>query len=170
MMAAAVMITEFRKHRDNNQMDWQAELLILWRVALSTVLGGLIGFERHLHGREAGVRTYAAVALGACAFSAISQHLIGPTTDPSRIASNVVTGMGFLGAGVILRDKGRTTGLTTAATLWATAAVGMALGFDMYLLGPALAVLILIVLASHRLPGLGSEGSDDPQNPTEMPE
>lgn len=149
-------------------MDLHLEIVIAARAAFAMVLGGLIGLERHLHGREAGIRTYAAVALGACAFSAISQHLTGPTTDPSRIASNVVTGMGFLGAGVILRDKGRMTGLTTAATMWATAAVGMALGFGFYILGPSLAVLILIVLLSHRLPGLGSDGSSDEQNLDDM--
>lgn len=76
-----------------------------------------------------------------------------PPADPTRIAANVVTGVGFLGAGVILRDRGRTVGLTTAATLWATAAVGLALAFGMYVIGTLCAVTIFALLAVHDLPG-----------------
>jgi putative Mg2+ transporter-C (MgtC) family protein len=91
-----------------------------------------------------------AVAVGACAFSIISNHVPGETT---RIASQVVTGMGFIGAGVILQVKGRVQGLTTAATLWATAAVGMASAYGMYLLSGLTALLILGTLGLHHIPG-----------------
>lgn len=140
-------------------MDWQVELIIAMRALIAAVLGAIIGIDRYYHGREAGVRTYSAVALGACAFSAISQHL--PGADPSRIASNVVTGVGFLGAGVILRHSGRTTGLTTAATVWATSAVGMAVGLGMYLLGIVLAALVSAVLLVHHLPGWKTKSPTD---------
>lgn len=131
-------------------MDWNAELILSERILLATVLGGLIGWERENHNRDAGIRTYMAVAVGACAFSIISNHVPGETT---RIASQVVTGMGFIGAGVILQVKGKVQGLTTAATLWATAAVGMASAFGMYLLSVLTALLILATLSLHHLPG-----------------
>jgi len=115
---------------------------------VATLLGVLIGIEREISRRGAGVRTYAAVALGASAFSAISAHIEGG--DPSRIAANVVTRVGFLCAGVILRHSGRTVGLNTAAGLWATASVGMAVELGMYTLGVLLAALIILVMVSHR--------------------
>ncbi|EEF26041.1 conserved hypothetical protein [Ricinus communis] len=107
-------------------MDWNTELLLTFRILLAAVLGGLIGWERESHNRDAGVRTYMAVAVGSCAFSIVSNHIPGVDT---RIAAQVVSGMGFIGAGVILQVRGRVQGLTTAATLWATAAVGMASAF-----------------------------------------
>lgn len=131
-------------------MDWNAELILSARILLAAVLGGVIGWERENHNRDAGIRTYMAVAVGACAFSIISNHVPGETT---RIASQVVTGMGFIGAGVILQVRGKVQGLTTAATLWATAAVGMASAFGMYLLSVLTALLILGTLSLHHLPG-----------------
>lgn len=131
-------------------MDWNAELILSARILLAAVLGGVIGWERENHNRDAGIRTYMAVAVGACAFSIISNHVPGETT---RIASQVVTGMGFIGAGVILQVRGKVQGLTTAATLWATAAVGMASAFGMYLLSVLTALLILATLSLHHLPG-----------------
>jgi putative Mg2+ transporter-C (MgtC) family protein len=131
-------------------LDWSIEFILMVRVLLAATLGGIIGWERENHNRDAGVRTYMAVAVGACAFSIISSHVPGETT---RIAAQVVTGMGFIGAGVILQVKGRVQGLTTAATLWATAAVGMASAFGMYLLSGLTALLILGTLGIHHLPG-----------------
>ncbi|MDP3140276.1 MAG: MgtC/SapB family protein, partial [Methylotenera sp.] len=81
-------------------MDWNLELMLAARIIYAAVLGGMIGWERENHNRDAGLRTYMAVAVGSCAFSIISQHLTG---DPTRIAAQVVTGMGFIGAGVILQ-------------------------------------------------------------------
>ncbi len=129
--------------------DWNLELTMAARALYATLLGALVGLERQWHGRDAGLRTYAAVSLGACVFALISSHI--PGAEPSRIAANIVTGVGFLGAGVLLRAEGRTTGLTTAATLWAVAAVGTAVAFAMYVLATLAALLTLGLLAAHHV-------------------
>jgi putative Mg2+ transporter-C (MgtC) family protein len=139
-------------------MDWELELLFTTRILIATALGMLVGLERQLHGRDAGLRTYAAVSMGACMFSLTSQHIPG-VVDPSRMAANIVTGVGFLGAGMILRSGDRTYGLTTAATVWATAAVGTAVGFGMYVMGTLGAVMVFTLLAIHHLPGLRRRGT-----------
>lgn len=119
------------------------------RMLLAAGLGALIGWERERSGREAGIRTYMATALGACAFGLIS----GAIGDQGRISAGIVTGIGFIGAGIILRDTGRVTGLTTAATLWASAAVGLSAAYGIYHLAAITALLILGVLELYRLPG-----------------
>jgi putative Mg2+ transporter-C (MgtC) family protein len=119
------------------------------RILFATVLGAVIGWERERQGREAGIRTYMATILGACTFGLISQAI----GDQGRISSGVVTGIGFIGAGIILRDAGRITGLTTAATLWGSAAVGLAAAYGLYHLATISAVLILLILELHRFPG-----------------
>ncbi|MBI3575517.1 MAG: MgtC/SapB family protein [Gammaproteobacteria bacterium] len=132
-------------------MDWDIEALMALRALAAVVLGALIGWEREQHGREAGIRTCAAVSFGACVFGLVSAHVTG-TSDPSRIAVGMVTGVGFLGAGVILREQGRVAGLTTAATIWATASVGLAIAYGMYLLGTLTTLIIFGLLALHHLP------------------
>ena len=132
-------------------MDWNTELLMALRAVIAALFGAFIGWEREQHGREAGIRTYAAVSLGACIFGLVSAHVTG-ATDPTRIAAGVVTGVGFLGAGVILREQGRVAGLTTAATIWATASVGIAIAYGMYLLGTLTALIIFGLLALHHFP------------------
>ena len=132
-------------------MDWQVEFSMVFRTTLAAFLGAVIGWERERHGQDAGIRTYAAVALGACAFGLISMHV--STQVDTRIAAQVVSGIGFLGAGLIMREKGRTSGLTTAATLWTTAAVGLAIAFGMYIVGVLTAVINFSILAAHHLPG-----------------
>lgn len=134
------------------QIDWALEALMASRILYATFLGALVGLERQFHGGSAGMRTYGAVALGACAFGLVSQH-IPNISDPSRIAAQVVTGIGFIGAGLILRDRGGISGLTTAATIWAVAAVGLGTAFGMYVLATLTAILILGLLAAHHLPG-----------------
>lgn len=131
-------------------MEWQTELILAGRIVYAAVLGGMIGWERENNDQDAGLRTYMAVALGSCAFSIISQQTLG---DPTRIAAQVVTGIGFIGAGVILQVRGRVQGLTTAATLWATAAVGMASAFGMFILAGLCAVLVVGMLSLNSLPG-----------------
>ncbi len=132
-------------------MDWPFELLMIFRVFLAALLGAVIGWEREHHGRDAGLRTYAAVALGACVFGLVSLHAVTP--PDTRIAAQVVTGVGFLGAGVIFRSgQGQALGLTTAATLWATAAVGLGIAFGMYLMSVCTAAILLGLLALHHLP------------------
>lgn len=130
-------------------MDWQLEALMAARAIVAACLGGFIGWERERHGREAGIRTYAAVSLGSCVFGLVSSHIEG--AEPSRIASNVVTGIGFIGAGVILRGEGSIIGLTTAATLWTTAAVGLSIAYGMYVLGTLAALIVFLVLYLHHL-------------------
>ncbi|MCK4934016.1 MAG: MgtC/SapB family protein [Simkaniaceae bacterium] len=133
-------------------MSWEKELLFVSYIILAGFLGSLIGLERERHVGLAGIRTHAAVAVGSCLFGLISFHVLG-LADPSRIAAQIVSGVGFLGAGVILRDRGRVRGLTTAATLWATASVGLAIANSMFILGIATSVILIGLLSLHRLPG-----------------
>jgi putative Mg2+ transporter-C (MgtC) family protein len=126
-------------------MDAAGQLEIVGRVALAAVLGALIGLERELRGHPVGVRTMALVTAGAALFSDISR--LGESDD--RIAAGIVTGIGFLGAGVIVREGFTVEGITTAATIWATAAVGMAIGHELYLTGLLGALLILLILAAR---------------------
>lgn len=136
-------------------MDWNQEALMAMRVILAVLLGGFVGWEREWHAREAGIRTFGAVSLGACVFALISAH-ITTGNNPHVIAAGVVTGIGFLGAGVILRDQGSVVGLTTAATLWATASIGLAAGYGMYTLAVLVSFIVFGLLALHHLPGWGS--------------
>jgi putative Mg2+ transporter-C (MgtC) family protein len=114
-------------------------------IALATALGGLIGIERELRDKAAGFRTIIFICVGACLFTILSRSLAGHY-DPNRIAANIVVGVGFLGAGVILRQAGRITGLTTAALIWFTAAVGMGLGGRQYALMTVVSLLGLFIL------------------------
>lgn len=127
------------------QADWQ----MLCRIVIAFLLGGLIGWERERHGISAGIRTYGAIALGACVFGIVSGSITG--ADPTRIAAQVATGVGFLGGGVIFRKDNYVSGLTTAATLWATAAIGLAVSFGMYLISGMTAILIFVLLFLPRM-------------------
>lgn len=129
----------------------QSNLEIIMRVVIAFLLGALIGWERERHGGiSAGIRTYGAIALGSCVFGIVSFSIAG--ADPSRIAAQVVSGIGFLGGGLIFRqDKNYVSGLTTAATLWATAAVGLAVALGMYMISLLTAVLIYTLLFLPRL-------------------
>lgn len=134
-------------------MDISTELTLLPRLLIATALGSIIGYEREIHGRAAGIRTYAAVSLGAAMFTIINAH-VPNLSDQTRIVSNIVTGIGFLGAGIIFRDSGNglITGLTTAATLWATAAVGVAAGFGMYVISTFSTVILFLLLYLNNAP------------------
>lgn len=123
------------------------------RIALAGALGAIIGVERDLHGRPAGLRTNMLIAIGACLFGILSSEAYDDETgtqDPTRIASIVVQGIGFLGAGVVLKDENRIIGLTTAATIWLGAAIGLAVGAGMELLGTAVALLNIIAVVALR--------------------
>ncbi len=131
-------------------MDIVSEWELVGRVVLAAVLGYLIGLERELTGQPAGERTHALVCLGAAAFSLISSSAF-PGGDAARVAAGVVTGLGFLGAGMILKRRGEgVQGLTTAAGIWAVGAIGLAVGAGMYLLGITTAALVGLILASDR--------------------
>ena len=122
---------------------------LVGRLILAAVLGFLIGLERELRGQAAGERTHALVALGAAAFALIS-GLAFPGGDTARVAAGVVTGIGFLGAGMILKREGvRIEGLTTAAGIWAVGSIGLAIGAGMYLLGVVTAALVGLILAAE---------------------
>jgi len=123
------------------------EFKILGRLLLAGLLGGLIGLERELRGYPAGIRTIALVALGSCLFTDISALLGGE----DRIAAQIVTGIGFIGAGVIFREGYSVRGITTAATIWAAAAVGMAIGAELYIVGIAGAIAVFAILESRPL-------------------
>ncbi len=116
------------------------------RILVAVSLGGLIGFERELQDKPAGFRTIILICVGACVFTILSQVMGERDLQSTRIAAQVVTGIGFLGAGAILRDRQAVFGLTTAATIWATAAIGMAAGFGRLGLAAFGAVVILIAL------------------------
>jgi putative Mg2+ transporter-C (MgtC) family protein len=120
---------------------------ILVRLVLALVLGALIGLERESVEKPAGLRTHTLVTLGAALFTLISKEgFFGSGADPARIASNIVVGIGFLGAGTIWRSGVTVTGLTTAATLWTSAAIGTAVGAGFYLGAVAATALVVVIL------------------------
>ena len=126
-------------------------LELIGRLLLAVFLGFLIGLERELAGQPAGERTHALASLGAATFALISVTAF-PGSDPARVAAGVVTGLGFLGAGMILKERGKEVhGLTTAAGIWAVGGIGLAIGAGLYLLGVTSAVLVGLLLALERL-------------------
>ncbi len=121
---------------------WQ-ELPRIGQVALAAALGGVIGMERAWSGKPAGVRTHMAVSLGA----AVASNAGLGFQDATRIAAQVITGIGFLGAALVIRDQGSVRGLTSAASIWAVAAVGIAVGLGWSFLGIAATLILLLALA-----------------------
>lgn len=117
------------------------------RLAAALILGGIIGMEREYRSKDAGFRTHFLVALGSALFTIISQYgFTDGLRDSSRIAAQIVSGIGFLGAGIIIFQKNKVRGLTTAAGLWVTAAIGMACGTGMYAVAAITTALVLIGL------------------------
>lgn len=139
-------------HKDNNNIAMTTEFIL--RLFIAAMLGGIIGLEREYRAKEAGFRTHFLVALGSALFMILSEYgfntvlsqLNHASFDPSRIASQVVTGIGFIGAGTIIFQKHVVRGLTTAAGLWVTSAIGMTCGTGMYALSVAATILVLICL------------------------
>lgn len=130
-------------------LSFNQQLELAGRLALGLVLGALIGFEREMHRQPAGFRTHSLVALGSALFTVISAHgFAGPTIDPTRIAAQIVSGIGFIGAGTILQYRGSVRGLTTAASLWSVAAIGMAAGAGLLAMAIVGTLLILVVLSA----------------------
>lgn len=132
---------------DIGAISWQDEVWMLVRLVVAVVLGGIIGYEREQAAKPAGVRTHGMVCLGAALFTVISLYGFGETGDPARVAAQIVSGIGFLGAGLILRQRGNVLGLTTAASLWVTAAIGVAIGVGM--MAMALMTVLLVYLLLH---------------------
>lgn len=131
----------------------------LLRVTLAAVLGGVIGIERELAEKQAGLRTHALVALGAALFTVIGVMLTEAgfineniiRLDPSRVIAGIVGGIGFLGAAVVFRDKDRAKGLTTAAGIWAVTGIGVATGMGSYILAAGAAAVIVAILYGLKL-------------------
>ena len=120
----------------------------LARLLLAALLGGIIGLERQLRHKPAGLRTNMFICFGSALFTVLSQKLAGTPADSARIAAQIITGIGFIGAGSILHTRGSVTGLTTAATLFVVAGVGMAAGGGLYLTACFATVIILLALVS----------------------
>ena len=128
------------------------QLELLARILLAGLCGGVIGYERKNRNKEAGIRTHMIVSLGASLIMIVSKYgfadilgASGIALDPSRIAAQIVTGVGFLGAGMIFLRKNTVSGLTTAAGIWATSAIGMAIGSGLYLLGIMTTILVVVI-------------------------
>ena len=126
-----------------SHLEWEW----LFRILCAGFLGLLIGYERHNRSKEAGIRTHAIVALSSALIMVVSKYgfVDAGMSDPARLAAQVVSGIGFLGAGIIFIKNDSVLGLTTAAGIWATSAVGLCLGAGFYVLGIASTVLILLV-------------------------
>lgn len=118
---------------------------------VALVLGLALGVERELRGHPAGIKTMGLISIGACMFTAMGLlPAFGKTVDPTRIAAQVVTGVGFLGAGAILRQGDDVHGLTTAASIWVAAALGMAIGFGYYAIAIFTTALVVVMLVAIR--------------------
>lgn len=126
--------------------DLNLQLELAARILVAAVLGAAIGIERERHDQPAGMRTHLLVSVGSATFTVLSiEAFSAPGADPARIAAQVVTGIGFLGAGAILKSGGSVRGLTTAASLWAVAAVGMAAGAAAW--GVAVAATVIVIVS-----------------------
>ena len=127
-------------------LEMQLDLAL--RLTVGLILGAIIGFERELHRQPAGFRTHSLVALGAALFTVVSAFgFTGDSVDPTRIAAQIVSGIGFIGAGTILQYRGHIRGLTTAASLWSVAAIGTAAGAGLYVVATVGTILILVILS-----------------------
>lgn len=138
-------------------IDFFKEAEFLLRILLSAVCGGVVGYERKNRGKGAGVRTHIIVAVASCLMMIVAQYGFSDffsytksqdlnlRLDPSRVAAQIVSGVGFLGAGMIFVQKKMVTGLTTAAGVWAIAGIGMAIGGGMYVLGISCSVIIVLI-------------------------
>jgi putative Mg2+ transporter-C (MgtC) family protein len=124
------------------------ELVMVLRVLLALALGSIIGYQREREGKEAGLRTHILISVGSALFTVIS--IYGFAADTARVAAGIVAGIGFLGAGTILKTGGGVVrGLTTAASIWITAAIGLAAGAGLYIIASVTTLIALIVLLIH---------------------
>jgi putative Mg2+ transporter-C (MgtC) family protein len=130
------------------------ELQMVLRLLLAAGLGGAIGYQREKAGKPAGLRTHILICIGAALFTVASLYGFGLTADVSRVAAGVVIGVGFIGAGAIIRrdEGGIVAGLTTAATIWAVAAIGLAAGAGLYLVaGVTTAITLGVLFLPHHI-------------------
>jgi putative Mg2+ transporter-C (MgtC) family protein len=140
----------------------ELRLDLLGRLALAAMLGGAIGWEREYSRKPAGLRTHMLICVGAALLADLSLHVsqMGPgPADPGRIAAQVVSGIGFLGAGTIIQARGSVTGLTTAATMWVVAAIGLSAGYGADVEAVGTTLLVMIALVPLRLVEARTRGS-----------
>ena len=125
------------------------------RLLLSAILGAAIGFQRELAHKPAGLRTHILICMGSAMFTVVSVLGFSGNFDPARVAAGVVTGIGFIGAGVIMRGArgDKVVGITTAASVWVTAAIGIAAGVGLYIIAVAVTLLTVLVLFIPRVKG-----------------
>ena len=128
----------------------------IFQIVFACLCGFIIGLERQIHGSQAGIRTYSLVCVGSCMFGIVSTHAHGDAmyytsvADPTRIAAQVVSGIGFLGAGIIFKDKSRVRGLTTAANIWFAASIGLGVSYHLFVLSLFTSLLVVFLLSlSH---------------------
>jgi putative Mg2+ transporter-C (MgtC) family protein len=147
-----LLIGYYQPEKRLNIPEWEGDgvpvdLEIALRLLLAAVLGALIGYQRERAHKPAGLRTHMLICLGSALFATLSEFGFSSNVDTSRIAAGVVTGIGFLGAGAIIRNpEGIVVGLTTAASIWAIAAIGLAAGAGMYIAAAVATVIVLIIL------------------------
>lgn len=123
---------------------------LLFKLFFAAALGFLMAYERRQHGKGAGMRTFGMIAVGSCLFTMVSMYgFVG--ADPSRIAAQIVTGIGFIGAGVIWKNGADIVGITTAAGVWVAAAVGMAVAADLYFLATVTAVITILIFNARKV-------------------
>jgi len=123
------------------------DMEVALRLVLAAVLGAIIGYQRERAKKPAGLRTHMLICVGSALFTIVSAYGFGGSADPARLAAGIVTGIGFLGAGTIIRNReGIVVGLTTAATVWTVSAIGVAAGAGMYVVSVVTTALVLIVL------------------------
>ncbi|MEM4021561.1 MAG: MgtC/SapB family protein [Nitrososphaerota archaeon] len=127
-----------------------SELELILRLAAAFALGGALGYERQRVDKPAGLRTHILVSLGSCLFTILSLTAF-PGGDPARVASYIVAGIGFIGAGTIIQTRERVVGITTAASLWVASSIGMALGAGHYLLAAATTAIAYVTLRLRAL-------------------
>jgi putative Mg2+ transporter-C (MgtC) family protein len=121
-------------------------LQLLGQLGLATLLGGAIGLERELGGKPAGLRTNILICIGSALYTSLSLSMLATGSDPNRVAGQIITGVGFIGAGTILHARGAVVGLTSAATIWVVAAIGVALGGGYYAEALMATLVVIIVL------------------------
>ena len=143
-------------------MDAAAQAELIGKILLAALCGGLIGWQRDRHQYDAGLRTMALVAVGSTLFTGLNDVL-----GVDRIAANIVTGIGFLGAGIIFREGVTVRGITTAATVWSVAAIGMAIGVELYLVAMVTTPLVFVILEMRSISTYLSERL--PQMPWRSP-
>lgn len=123
------------------------QVIMILRILLAAACGSLIGWQREKAHKPAGLRTHMLIAMGAALFTVVSIYVF--PGDPARISANIVTGIGFLGAGAIIHRTQAVEGLTTAASIWMVAAIGLAAGAGLYIIAPAATIIVFLVLYFH---------------------